>query len=450
MQKLALAAGLMIVVAGAQPREAQTWHDEQYLAGGYANTTLPPSQVPGIWVVRSDWTSTLVALPQYGSYGFCMDVDNRHVVVACRGNPMTQPSGPEFGLFRFDPQTAQYTTIFGPSTVVCNDIFNVHVNQDGDYIFNAGISGSQTDFQVMKVDRQGALTTLLTSHVLGRPAYLSGKMTTNIDTGNLLLFDRLRNPDHIYEIAPDGSVTTFNVGWNGPNSYMTDFSLTQNHHNGYIEGPNSVFVYRVMPGTAPRTTLHSLGAQMPFGLLNSGLDLQTGSRMRWVCTAGLWDATWIIWIDHATGAVTSTRQNFRGMANYDLDFYRGNHIQTLKAAPHRWTVLLSCPRSPGYPYVLAAGLSGVRPGTPLGSGRQVNLNLDPLVVATLENRLPGIWNPGPGILDAQGEARGAVDVAALHPPPGGFGIPTWIAMVVLDPKAPGGVKYVPDTVVMRL
>jgi len=449
MKPTALIAAAWLIV-GVSAAGAQTWHDEQYLAGGYPNTTMPPGQVSGVWVVRSNWTSTLIAQPQYMSYGYCMDVDNLHVVVACQGIASTSYTGPRYGLYRFDPQTTRYTTIYGPDTLNCNNVYNVHVNQDGDYIFNSAIRGSQTDFHILKVDRGGTLTTLLTSIALGRPATLAGKMTTNIDTGNLLVFDRMNDPDHIYEVAPDGAVTTFNVGYNGRSSYGTDFSLTQNHRNGYIEGPNAGCVYRVKPGTSPRTTLHDLSSRMPFGLVNSGLDLQTGSRMRWVCTAGFWDATWIIWIDYTTGAVTSTRQNFRGMANHDLDFFRGNHIQTLKVAPHRWSILLSCPRSPGYSYVLAAGMSGVRPGTSLGHGRQVNLNLDALCEATLNHRLPGVWHPGAGRLDIKGEARGTIDVNALKPPPGGFGFPIWIAMVVIDPKAPGGIKYVPDTHVMRL
>ena len=190
--------------------------------------------------------------------------------------------------------------------------------------------------------------------------------------------------------------------------------------------------------------------KIPFGLQNAALDLQTGTRMRWVCSGGFSGASWIVWIDYNSGAVTNVQMNSRQIGNYDIDFYRGNHIQTRKQAPHRWSVLLSCPQSPSCSYAIAAGMSGVRPGIQLGSGRHLNLRVDPLVVATFRNQLPGIWNPGPGTLDSRGEAQGTVDVAMLKPPPGGFGIPIWIAMVVLDPQAPGGIRYIPDTYVIRL
>ena len=448
MKKAVLSFFVLLGIA-ALAVDGQGWHDEQYLSGCYPNgPSTTPSQAPGIWIVRANGSSSLAALSQYFSTGFCMDVDNKHVVVACQGAPGY--NGPGYGIYRFDPKTLLYTTIYGPDTMACNNVYNLHVNQDGDYIFNGSISGSQTDFRVMKVDQSRKLTTVLTSQMIGRDAYLCGKMTTNIDTGNLLVFDKMRiPPDHIFEVEPNGAVTTFNTGSNGSNAWYFDFSLTQNHRNGYIEGPNVIQVYRVKPGNFPWTKLHTL-TQIPFLLLNAGLDLQTGSQMRWVCTGGYTNATWLIWIDYKTGTVTNVQLNSRAIGNHDIAFYRGNHIQTLKVAPHKWSILLSCPRSPGYSYVLAAGISGVRPGIQLGSGRHLNLNLDPLVIASVHNRLPGIWAPGSGTLNALGEARGTVNVAGLNPPPGGFGIPIWIAMIVLDPKAPGGIKYIPDTYVMRL
>ena len=92
----------------------------------------------------------------------------------------------------------------------------------------------------------------------------------------------------------------------------------------------------------------------------------------------------------------------------------------------------------------------MRPGVRIADGRRIHLNLDPVVVATVFNQLPGIWNPGPGVLDSQGEAQGLLDIGRLNPPGGGFGIPIWIALVVVDASAPTGIKYIPDTWVMRI
>jgi hypothetical protein len=100
--------------------------------------------------------------------------------------------------------------------------------------------------------------------------------------------------------------------------------------------------------------------------------------------------------------------------------------------------------------VLAAGLSGVRPGVALVDGRRIHLRIDPLVLATVAGALPGIFKSGSGTLDPNGEATGELDLAPLNPPPGGIGTPLWMALVVLDPQAPAGVRYLPDTYVMRI
>ena len=92
----------------------------------------------------------------------------------------------------------------------------------------------------------------------------------------------------------------------------------------------------------------------------------------------------------------------------------------------------------------------MRPGIGLSDGRRIHLNVDPVVLATIHNALPGMWYPGPGVLDRQGEALGLLDLSRLPVPPGGFGIPLWIVLIVLDPKSPSGIKYVPDTWVMRV
>ena len=75
----------------------------------------------------------------------------------------------------------------------------------------------------------------------------------------------------------------------------------------------------------------------------------------------------------------------------------------------------------------------------------INLNVDMVTLLTLGNLVPTIWNAGPGTLDAAGEARGLLDLDFI----GGLGVPLWIAWIVLDPAAPVGIAYIPDTYVMR-
>ena len=86
----------------------------------------------------------------------------------------------------------------------------------------------------------------------------------------------------------------------------------------------------------------------------------------------------------------------------------------------------------------------------LPDGRNINLNLDVVVWVTANNLLPGIWKGGPGMLDGNGEAKGSLDLSGFKIPNTGLGQPIWIAVAVLDPKAPCGIAYLPDTYVMRL
>ena len=109
-------------------------------------------------------------------------------------------------------------------------------------------------------------------------------------------------------------------------------------------------------------------------------------------------------------------------------------------------IRLSAPRFAGYPYVIACGVSGVRPGIGLADGSRINLVPDAVTGLTAGNLIPAIWNPGPGVLDAAGGARAGLDLRGV----GRLGTPLWIAWVVLDPKSPTGFAYLPDTYVMRI
>ena len=113
-------------------------------------------------------------------------------------------------------------------------------------------------------------------------------------------------------------------------------------------------------------------------------------------------------------------------------------------------VRLGVPQHLNKAYVLVAGMSGVRPGVSLADGRNINLNPDVICFATLSNLLQPFFNPGPLELDALGEAKGVLDLSSLPIPKNGLGMPLWIAMAVLDPLAPCGMAYLPDTYVMRL
>ena len=81
----------------------------------------------------------------------------------------------------------------------------------------------------------------------------------------------------------------------------------------------------------------------------------------------------------------------------------------------------------------------------LPDGRRIYLVPDALTVLSARNALQPFFQPGPLMLDANGEATGNLDLSGIGP----LGRPIWIAVAVLDPNAPLGVAYLPDTYVMR-
>jgi len=466
--RLLLAALVALSSAPARSGIAQgasTYHDARYLGGGHGDYTAgaPPRGI-FLYDAAAQTVRTLVR-PRSYSFGFQMDADNRRVVFTAEkyNGTSTLATGPQAGLFRIDPATLTLETLAGPDTLRFFRPYKVLVNQDGDYLVGAQSlvwngSAYVSDYAVYKIDRLKRVTTFLTSLGLGRPARFTRHIGVDIDTGLYLVCDdyysyqptTIQYP--VLEVRHDGSVQTWNpgigYGWFGY------YNAPQNHRTGDLEGPQGVQAFQLRRGTAPRTTLANLSLPLKGLVLSADFDLQTAARPLWVglgySSIGGFQSSYVFHVDRATFATSwITTDPSQGRIDYDFAFYRGRHLQTVKTAPGRWDIRISVPRFAGKPYVLVAGMSGVRPGIPLPDGRQVNLNLDPLTVATLFNTVPIIFQPGPQVLDANGEAVGRLDLNPLGVPLP-IGIPLWFALAVLDPGAPLGIAYLPDTYVMRI
>jgi hypothetical protein len=91
-------------------------------------------------------------------------------------------------------------------------------------------------------------------------------------------------------------------------------------------------------------------------------------------------------------------------------------------------------------------LTSVQAGLSHPWGLYGHVRINAVTMLTLGNLIPAIWSGGPGILDANGEAQGYLDLSMTS----GLGVPIWMAWIVLDPAAPLGIAYVPDTYVLRV
>lgn len=137
------------------------------------------------------------------------------------------------------------------------------------------------------------------------------------------------------------------------------------------------------------------------------------------------------------------------LTSWGLEIEGSRNVACLRTGPvNDREIRLSFPDQPGRPYLIALGLSGVRPGVPLGDGRQIHLRPDAAMFLSLAGGIPGVWNPGPGVLDPQGRALAALRLTAFGR--GLRGVPIWVSALVIDPAAPKGVAAIAETVVVLL
>jgi hypothetical protein len=457
-----LVAGLMAILAGIGPAQ---YRPSSYLMGGVASTLS--THWNGVWLVdlkARSATSLTRGLQVYDVPHVAMDADNRRVVFTADGAWGSGFSSYlQSGVYRLDPATFQVTTV-AAHTLQLFSPTRLLVNQDGDYVLtvNTGLMGAV--YQVMKVSGVGGVVTTLFgyNHLPGAAKMNIG---VNMDTGNYLVsaFRFLGSPQipsTVLDVAEDGTYTTFGgatYGWDSAAANMQ-----QDRDTGAILGQADNCLYQLMAGAATRTTLAQPTVPKGFALEHGSLfDLQSAAAPRIVASGHVTtlvggrtcDKPAVFYLDarppYACTGINADPGNQTGCQvnlSRGFGFYRGRHIQTVKIQTGRWQVHLSCPDYPGKAYALVLSAAGYRPGVKLPDGRRIHLNLDLLSVLSLQNQLQPLFDPGPLTLDKAGTATGLIDVSSLPP----VDVPVWMALGVLDPRAPCGLAFLPDTYVMRL
>jgi hypothetical protein len=280
-----------------------------------------------------------------------------------------------------------------------------------------------------------------------------GRVQRDIDTGlhlvtsNVTVVNGFSSP--VFELnASRGTITTF-YGGHTAQAFKSLFhrSLPQNYLSGHLEGVVEDKVVRMTRGQNTVATLATILTSVYVG--DRAFDLQSAARPRMV-SFGSWMLRNVppemLLVDAQNFAYRRISVPGRAWDARSFAFYGGRHTQPVLVGPRTWQVHLSAPGYPGKGYFAALGASGVRPGVSLPDGRRILLNPDILTALTGGNRVPMIWKPGPGILDSKGRAMAVLNLRGTRP----LGMPIWIAWIVLDPKAPGGIAYIPDPYVMRI
>lgn len=491
MRKLGLTLSVLAFVACSGI--AQSYRKPVFVTGGAQNNGMT-GHAAGLWLMDGAKRTVSSLFPpalRHGSIrSAVMDWDNRCLVCAIGGYP-SPTSGIPDGLYHYDPALGRMTTILPGNYGKIGFAYRfeqVMLDQNGDYVFETMTCQATTPSTLVGTSlfRYGAssgLTTVFsTVRDLGEYARLTYAMGQNIASGNYLIQTRARSVTTAHnwsygvleiDIHNPGKWTTFSNGggYYIPNTTTYGYGWLQSAGRLWQDYASDALVMvddaralmGLYPGQTPRTTLAVVpdlqnwrNTPGTFGFP----DLQSAYPPRFLIpasfyannaqTAGYWtyDPRTYVRVAIACDPNNTVGQTWGPTSSFNIFMpYRGRHIASTRVRPNIWDLHFSAPDYPNKAYVAGVGVSGVRPAVRLLDRRRIWLKPDQITAMSISGQLRPLFDPGPLILDSNGEAKGRLDVSTL---PRLGGQPIWIALLVIDPKAPGGIAFIPDTYVIRI
>lgn len=317
-------------------------------------------------------------------------------------------------------------------------VFDVMVDQNGDYVTVVGPPSSAVKACLLRVDRGGKITTVFS----GANISAASAVVTDIDTGDFLMLDR--NQKTVYRIPANGSAVT-SVGVFSAARYLLD-QMAQRITNGDLYAGSSSYYQAVLVRlNRAGQSFIALGSGL-YGAYGIHFDRASAASPRIAIGSTSWDSG-LFFMDLKSKAITTLFSHGTGFPLVYHKVFPNREVGTLRTAAGKWDVHLHFAGEAGNAYAVGLGLSGVRPGLPFPDGRRMFFNADELTAMSLDGRLRPLLTGNLGVLDAAGRAVARVDVSG-HPAFQGFTI--WIQAVTLDRKAPLGIRTLPDPVVLRL
>ena len=384
-----------------------------------------------------------------------MGLDNKSLVFGCRGSGSSSYSL-TYGIFKYDPDTMKYSTI-ARSTSIYNSVYGLQSNQDGDWFVNAKSTVSGTNYYVYKVTNSGSETTVLTTLQLGHKQVFSYPLGQDVDTGDLLIpssqsLGFFTRP--VYALSSEGTVSTWNLSPAGP---APTNGWDQEIATGDILYMNASYVYRCKKGQDAETyTRVDLSPESAYTLAYENQSLAKPLLMTYSFRQiSTFTTANIQYLDPSNKyTITKTLNFISATSSVKIPYpqlpilnHQERYFQTVKTGAGQWDMLFNFPTLRNKTYIVAAGMSGVRPGLLLGDGRHVWLNFDDLVRLTVDNKIAIVFNPGPQILNNKGQATGKINLTYLPLP---LKLTIHILVAVIDPGAPGGIAFITEPYPMRL
>lgn len=364
------------------------------------------------------------------AYAVTMDWDNTNVLYG-------DTTGD--GFFRIDPATNAVTTI-----LIDPNLFNtptqIEVNQDGDYI----IAGDGTAGYGLYKLSGSTLSTIMTTLTSSLPGTFTGGMVIDVDTGEYVaqLYGGTTGPHPLVSIHPTtGAITTIAATISTLGAPRFSFCQDPATSDFWVGVNDSTSGYLYNVSRAGLSTLVATSTdRFAFNVLEADRAGAASPRLVHNYISNLY------YTDLTTFQTTSIAINGSARSPRGTSILNRRELQTVRVGTRKWDLLFSFPNNPSTGYVAAITLSGVRPGLPLADGRRILLNLDALTIPSIQGLLAPLFNPGPLTLDANGTARGSLDLSAIPT----LGFTLHINAIVLDPSAPLGVAIVADPIPLRI
>jgi hypothetical protein len=435
MKRATLFLALVLVVTGAL--SAQSFTGDFIISGSLYSTSDAVFRIARSNFAFTTLTTGIVPGSGYYAWEVIMAENNRDFYVLAQGGTST-------AIVRMDPAGTILTTVYHDTSNAMVNAANLYLDQNGKLIVYD--TATTTQSFLFEVDpATGVMSTVAT---LPRGDSLYGSAARNIDTGDHLVYvyETLFGVDRLTGASTSLVVTG--------TSRVARMGLAQDTLTGKAYGGTCCSDTMWELDIASQTGKVLVGAMGFHGNYGLKFERRVDARMnRMFNVSGHFSSgtNGISLIDTA-GVVTSVFFWNAGTGTpmpYSVEIEGSLEVQPiLKVAPNGRQIRLSFPGHAGKSYVSAVGISGIRPGIPLGDGRVINLALDSIAIASLQGALDPFLPNRVGILNASGEGVTALDVNLLGNAIQGLSVV--FQTVVLDPNAPKGIAVVAEPYVIRM
>jgi len=347
-------------------------------------------------------------------------------------------------IVKLAPDGTILSTVYQGTTALMHHAVNMHMDQNGKLVvFDcAGSStGPSTFFEIDPAT--GVLTTIAT--VPRGDSYYGSAIQD--EGGDYLSF--VNDMVHRVDRVTHAVTTLVNTGVRIARMSLGQDTLTGICYAGTYSGSASLLELDLTQGTMK--TLNATGLGGTYGLK---FDRRVNAKMNrmFVAHGQFSSGTNGISIFDTTGtrtAVTSWSAGSGTPMPYSLEIEGTREVQPiLFQSPNDRQILLNFPHHGLKSYVAAIGISGIRPGLPLGDGRLIHLVPDAIAIASLQGAFDLFIPKRVGVLDAKGRAVSGLNLNLLGKAVQGLSVV--FQVIVLDPKAPAGVAVVAEPYVLKL